>query len=610
MIGALKRESTQIAIVIVASDTLLIVYQLISSRKTPTVQSALAPLLHLLLAALSMHCAQYLKLRNFPVIGPSFYKLRITVKSVLAFLLLWILYKSYLARVASAGYLTWRGLLAIQQQSRRGIVPVQKISRSTTDGSHNKKTYSHGKSKHALFLGNVYRNTLELTHHLFERRKKTEEPDTRLETSGASIATNIRTGSSFENKIEHDESNHSVNGSAKPSTSRETYESIRPHPPVERLHSLDRKKSSSAEVPEGSTSTSQSRVLENKQQGSNINSSRKDISSDNQNGNMPPFRKSVKFLDTPTELSDSSLSRPLSLTQTHTHTHTPHNRQAAQGSGTPTSSSDHRSTSRNGVSYSEERVPKRDGWSPSHTEVRSDNIRLKRKTIQEIEYIEDLENIPSRDLENIPCRDLENIPSRDFENIPGRDFENIPSREQEYNDDEDYSAKKRHYPFSRHGDGQPLAESGSDTDDCDFQRKKRIGLHFQAAIKGARALIVRQGGNRVNDTHGHSGYKRERDRIDTDFEDEERKKRSMLKLNGESPSEQSSVPEGRGVRVEPVCGRPVLKRTRKTSDLDDTQESGLLSDDLTGSTYTQRRVELIKKRSEIMREANRLAEGM
>ena len=197
-----------------------------------------------------------------------------------------------------------------------------------------------------------------------------------------------------------------------------------------------------------------------------------------------------------------------------------------------------------------------------------------------------------------------------MENIPSRDFENIPSREQEYNDDEDYSAKKRHYPFSRHDDDQPLAESGSDTDDCDLQRKKRIGLHFQAAIKGARALIVRQGVNRVNDTHGHSGHKRERDRIDADFVDEERKKRSMLKLNGEAPSEQSSVAEARGGRAEPVCGRPVLKRTRKTSDLDDTQESALLGDDLTGSTYTQRRVELNRKRNEIMREANRLAEGM
>jgi hypothetical protein len=592
MIGALKRESTQIAIVIVASDTLLIVYQLISSRKTPTVQSALAPLLHSLLAALSMHCAQYLKLRNFPVIGPSFYKLRRTVKSVLAFLLLWALYKSYLARVASAGYLTWRGLLAIQQQSRRGIVPVQKISRSNTDDSHNKKFNLHGKSKHALFLENVYRNTLGLTHHLFERRKKPEVPDTRLETSGTSIATNIRIGSSLENRIEHDESNHSVNGSAKPATTRETYESIRPHPPVERLNSLDSKKSSIVELPEGSASASQGRVLENKQQSSNINSSRRDISSDNQNGSMPPSRKSVKFLDTPTERSDSTLSRSLSLAQTHTHS--PHNRQAAQGSGTPGSSSDHRSTSRNSVSYSEERDPQRDEWSPSHAEVRSDNMRLKRKSIQDVEYIEDLENIPSRDYENIPCRD----------------FENVPGGEQEYNDDEEYSAKKRHYPFSRHDDGQPLAESGSDTDDCDFQRKKRIGLHFQAAIKGARALIVRQGGNRVNDTHGHSGYKRERDRIDAHFEEEERKKRSMLKLNGESPSEQSSVTEGRGVRVEPVCGRPVLKRTRKTSDLDDTQESALLSDDLTGSTYTQRRVELNKKRNEIMREANRLAEGM
>ena len=584
MIGALKRESTQIAIVIVASDTLLIVYQLISSRKTPTVQSALAPLLHSLLAALSMHCAQYLKLRNFPVIGPSFYKLRRTVKSVLAFILLWILYKSYLARVASAGYLTWRGLLAIQQQSRRGIVPVQKISRSTTDDSHNKKINSHGKSKHALFLGKVYRNTLGLTHHLFERRKKTEEPDTRLETSGASIATNFRIGSSFENRIEHDESNHLVNGSGKPATSRESYESIRPHPPVERLSSLDSKKSSLSELPEGSTSASQGRVLKNNQQSSIINSSRKDISSDNQNGNMPPSRKSVKFLDTPTEQSDSSLSRSLSLTQTYTHS--PHNRQAAHSSGTPGSSSDHRSTSRNSGSYSEDRVPQRDGWSPPQAEVRSDNIRLRRKTIQEIEYIEDLENIPSRDLEN------------------------IPGREQEYNDDQEYSAKKRHYPFSRHDDDQPLPESGSDTDDCDFQRKKRIGLHFQAAIKGARALIVRQGGNRVNDTHGHSGYKRERDRIDADCEEEERKKRSMLKLNGESPSEQGSVAEGRGVRPEPVCGRPILKRTRKTSDLDDTHVSALLGDDLTGSTYTQRRVELNKKRNEIMREANRLAEGM
>jgi hypothetical protein len=315
MIGALKRESTQIAIVIVASDTLLIVYQLISSRKTPTVQSALAPLLHLLLAALSMHCAQYLKLRNFPVIGPSFYKLRRTVKSVLAFLLLWILHKSYLARVASAGYLTWRGLLAIQQQSRRGIVPVQKISRSTIDDSRNKKINLHGKSKHSLFLENVYRNTLGLTHHLFGRRKKPEEPDTRLETSGASIASNIRIGSSFENKIEHDENNHSVNGSAKPATSRETYESIRPHPPVEmRFSSLDSKKSSLSELPEGSTSTSQGRVLENKQQSSNIYSSRKDISSENQNGNMPPLRKSVKFLDTPTENSDTSLSRTVLTT--------------------------------------------------------------------------------------------------------------------------------------------------------------------------------------------------------------------------------------------------------------------------------------------------------
>jgi hypothetical protein len=608
MIGALKRESTQIAIVIVASDTLLIVYQLISSRKTPTVQSALAPLLHLLLAALSMHCAQYLKLRNFPVIGPSFYKLRRTVKSVLAFLLLWILHKSYLARVASAGYLTWRGLLAIQQQSRRGIVPVQKISRSTIDDSRNKKINLHGKSKHSLFLENVYRNTLGLTHHLFGRRKKPEEPDTRLETSGASIASNIRIGSSFENKIEHDENNHSVNGSAKPATSRKTYESIRPHPPVEmRFSSLDSKKSSLSELPEGSTSTSQGRVLENKQQSSNIYSSRKDISSENQNGNMPPFRKSVKFLDTPTENSDTSLSRSLSLAQTHSHG--PHNRQTAQGSGTPGSSSEYRSTSRNSVSYSEESVPQNDEWSPSHAEVRSDNIRLKRKSIEEIEYIEDLENIPGRDFENIPGRDFGNIPGRDFGNIPGRDFGNIPGREQEYNDDEDYSAKKRHYPFSRHDDDQPLAESGSDTDDCDFHRKKRIGVHFQAAIKGARALIVRQGGNRVNDVHGHCGYKRERDRIDADFEDEERMKRSMLKLNGESPSEQSSVAEARGVRPEPVFGRPVLKRTRKTSDLDDTQESALLSDDLTGSTYTQRRVELNKKRSEIMREANRLAEG-
>ena len=584
MIGALKRESTQIAIVIVASDTLLIVYQLISSRKTPTVQSALAPLLHSLLAALSMHFAQYLKLRNVPVIGPSFYKLRRTVKSVLAFLLLWILHKSYLARVASAGYLTWRGLLAIQQQSRRGIVPVQKTSKSTTDDSHNKKINSHGKSKHSFFLGNVYRNTLGLIHHLFERRKKPEEPDTRLETSGTSIATYIRIGSSFENRIEHDESKYLVNGSAKPATTRESYDSIRPHPPVERLHSLDSKKSSLSELPEGSTSTSQGRVLENKQQSSNINSSRRDVSSGITNGNMPPSRKSVKFLDTPTELSDSSLSRSLSLAQTHTHT--PHNRQAAQGSGTSGSSSDHRSTSRNSVSYSEDRAPQRDEWSPPHAEVRSDNIRLKRKTVQEIEYIEDLENIPSRD------------------------YENISSREQEYHDDEDYSSKKRHYPFSRHDDHQPIAESGSDTDDCDYQRKKRMGLHFKAAIKGARALIVRHGGNRVNDTHGHNGYKRERDRIDTDFEEEERRKRSMLMLNGEAPSEQGSVAEVRGVRVEPVCGRPVLKRTRKTSDLDDTQESALLGDDFTGSTYTQRRVELNKKRSEIMREANRLAEGM
>ena len=159
-----------------------------------------------------------------------------------------------------------------------------------------------------------------------------------------------------------------------------------------------------------------------------------------------------------------------------------------------------------------------------------------------------------------------------------------------------------------------LAETGSEPNDCDFQRKKRIGLDFHAAMQGARALIVQQGLNRTrtrpNYMNGYSGQKR--DRRDADDDDEERKKRSMLKLNGESSSEDNILVEAKGVRIEPVSGRPMLKlkRNRKVSDLEEANEFSLFGDDLASSTYTQRRVELIKRKNEMIREANRLAEGM
>ena len=467
---------------------------------------------------------------------------------------------------------------------------MQKVARNT-DGDNPSNIFSlQGNSNKAFFLEAFNRYTLGFRNYLLVRKKKSEESDARLEAFGNPVATKIKVDSDFDEKIANSERDHLINGSSKSAISRETYDPIRPQPPAEvRFNSFDTRKSTFIEVAGagtgagGSTSTSQDRTVDHSRQKSFLHSSRKVGSNGISNGNIAPSRKSVTFMDTPDEhelTRTKSFEAPI-LRQTFL------NSQAFNSFDAQEQSSGYTFSTRNGGLYSKESVPSESEWSSSSSSnlvaSRKDNVRSKSRTMHDVELIDDFDE---------KFRDAEN----------------------EY--DESYSTKKRQYPFTRqdqdHHDSMVLAETGSEPNDCDFQRKKRIGLDFHAAMQGARALIVQQGLNstrtRPNYMNGYSGQKR--DRRDADSDDEERKKRSMLKLNGESSSEDNVLVEAKGVRIEPVSGRPVLKRNRKVSDLEEANEFPLFGDDLTSSTYTQRRVELIKKKNEIIREANRLAEGM
>ena len=124
------KESTQIAIVVVFSNGLLILSHQLSSKSSLSIQQAIQPLLLSLLVVFILHILHSYLGAYYTSASLIQRKLRRPVKFLLVLMACWLLYRHYFIRTLIVSHLTWRGLAQISNEGRQVIGPSRKVAKT------------------------------------------------------------------------------------------------------------------------------------------------------------------------------------------------------------------------------------------------------------------------------------------------------------------------------------------------------------------------------------------------------------------------------------------------------------------------------------------------